>query len=95
MSAPAPDPLLVPVEDVNEEFTECTPLLHRTKSKEKAITPLPKVQLGIVCLIRIVEPICFQVIFPFISERAGVPGVGLSLMVRPDVARGRCGQVGG
>jgi len=70
MSAPTPDPLLIPVEDV-EDFsnsTERTPLLHRTRSKEKEVTPLPKVQLAIICLIRSVEPICFQVIFPFISR---------------------------
>ena len=68
MSAPAPDPLVVPVEAVDEEFspTERTPLLGA--SKEKRITPLPKVQLAIVCLIRVVEPICFQVIFPFINQ---------------------------
>ena len=70
MSAPGPDPLVVPVEDV-EDFsnsTERTPLLHRTDSRDKKVTPLPKVQLGIICLIRVVEPICFQVIFPFISK---------------------------
>jgi len=94
MSAPAPDPLLVPIEDVNEDFTERTPLLHRTKSKEKGVTPLPKLQLGIVCLIRIVEPICFQVIFPFISEHPAPSGGCRWLMARPNVARGRRGQVG-
>ncbi|ORY23550.1 major facilitator superfamily domain-containing protein [Naematelia encephala] len=46
--------------------TEATPLLG--KQVQKKATPLPKLQLAIICLIRIVEPICFQVIFPFINE---------------------------
>ena len=73
----APDPLFIPVKDVNDRFisrssrqqdieaTERTPLLIQ---KTKPITPLPKVQLSIVFLIRVVEPICFQVIFPFINQ---------------------------
>ncbi len=77
MSAPAPDPMVVPVRVIDQDFvdsesgsqstiTERTPLLGL--KKEKKITPLPKVQLSIVFLIRVVEPICFQVIFPFINQ---------------------------
>lgn len=67
MSAPAPDPLVVPPEETDRDFAETTPLLASKRGK-KAITPLPKLQLSIICLIRIVEPICFQVIFPFINQ---------------------------
>ncbi|ORX41256.1 hypothetical protein BD324DRAFT_613847 [Kockovaella imperatae] len=52
MSLNAPDPIDEPIQDV----TESTPLLAK-----KATTPLPKLQLFIICLIRVVEPICFQV----------------------------------
>ncbi|CAA7267909.1 unnamed protein product [Cyclocybe aegerita] len=31
-------------------------------------TPLPKVQLGILCLLRILDPMCFTQIFPYINE---------------------------
>ena len=65
MSVPAPDPLTTPVEDVDGDYTETSLLIGKTK---KPITPLPKLQLLIICLIRVVEPICFQVIFPFINQ---------------------------
>ena len=71
MAVAAPDPLVVPVQDVDER----SPLLGNRDvetssivSKKEKITPLPKVQLAIICLIRVVEPICFQVIFPFINQ---------------------------
>lgn len=51
------------------EATERTPLIKTTQNPQSnPITPLPKVQLFIICLIRIVEPICFYVIFPFINQ---------------------------
>ncbi|CAD6582288.1 MAG: hypothetical protein TREMPRED_003255 [Tremellales sp. Tagirdzhanova-0007] len=51
------------------EASETTPLLTDTpEAKSKQITPLPRLQLFIICLIRITEPMCFQVIFPFINQ---------------------------
>ena len=65
MSTFAPDPIDEPIEDVTEQ----TPLLP----SKKPTTPLPKRQLLIICLIRIVEPLCFQVVFPFINQMASMP----------------------
>ena len=47
--------------------TESTPLLPEDVTK-KAVTPLPKVQLSLVCLIRLTEPICFNAVLPFINQ---------------------------
>lgn len=40
-------------------------------------TPLPKMQLFILCVMRLSEPICFTVIFPFVNEqvKAALPNV--------------------
>lgn len=52
--------------------TETTPLLRNEDEAQKfakrPVTPLPKLQLTLICLIRVVEPICFQLIFPFINQ---------------------------
>lgn len=40
---------------------ESTPLLARSS------TPLPKAQLFVLCLIRLVEPIAFAQVFPYIN----------------------------
>ena len=42
---------------------ESSPLLPRSAS-----TPLPKAQLFTLCLIRLVEPIAFAQVFPYINE---------------------------
>ena len=44
---------------------ERQPLL---KKEAKAVTPLPKVQMAIVCFVRMTEPIAFAVCFPFINQ---------------------------
>jgi hypothetical protein len=44
---------------------ERQPLL---KKEVKAVTPLPKVQMAIVCFVRMTEPIAFAVCFPFINQ---------------------------
>jgi len=31
-------------------------------------TPLPRVQLGILCLLRVLDPMCFTQIFPYINQ---------------------------
>ncbi len=42
---------------------ESQPLLDK-----KAATPLPKLQLCLLFFIRATDPICFNVIFPFINQ---------------------------
>lgn len=37
-------------------------------SKPAKMTPIPKLQLAIVCLIRLLEPIGFTQLFPYINE---------------------------
>ncbi|KZP25053.1 MFS general substrate transporter [Athelia psychrophila] len=37
-------------------------------TEQKAITPLPKLQLGIITCMRLVEPIAYTQIFPYINE---------------------------
>ncbi|EAU85270.2 major facilitator superfamily transporter [Coprinopsis cinerea okayama7 len=48
--------------NVDEE----TPLLQQRK--ERTRTPLPKLQIGIVLLLQMCEPICSQSIYPYINE---------------------------
>ncbi|CAO1617812.1 unnamed protein product [Sympodiomycopsis kandeliae] len=45
--------------------------------EEKKATPLPKMQLFVICVMRLSEPICFTVIFPFVSSqiKAALPNV--------------------
>jgi hypothetical protein len=45
--------------------TEVTPLIP---PGPKRITPLPKFQLSLICLIRLTEPICFLCVLPFINQ---------------------------
>lgn len=45
--------------------TETTPLIP---TPPKRITPLPKLQLSLVCLVRLTEPICFLSVFPYINQ---------------------------
>ena len=44
---------------------ENTPLLA---TETKAVTPLPKLQLSLICFLRITEPIAFLVCFPFVNQ---------------------------
>jgi hypothetical protein len=46
---------------------ERTPLLERQRPKQSK-TPLDKLQIGIILLGTICEPICSQSIYPFINE---------------------------
>lgn len=34
----------------------------------KAVTPLPKAQLASLCMVRLVDPIAFTQIFPYVNE---------------------------
>ena len=54
------NPLLI--EAVDEE----TPLLQR--KQQKAPTPLPYLQIGIVLLLQLCEPLCSMSIYPYINE---------------------------
>ncbi|KAE9405880.1 MFS general substrate transporter [Gymnopus androsaceus JB14] len=54
---------------------ESTPLLHDAQNDVEVqecfteqTTPLPKLQLALICLIRIMDPIAFTQIFPYINE---------------------------
>lgn len=53
---------------------ETQPLLNRKcdaevlQTEEPAYTPLPKVQLGILCYLRLLDPLNFSQIFPYINE---------------------------
>lgn len=53
---------------------ETQPLLNHKRDTEAlqfekpAATPLPKVQLGILCYLRLLDPLNFSQIFPYINE---------------------------
>jgi hypothetical protein len=57
-------------------FDESTALLPSTDQsivesqviKPAKVTPVPKLQLAIVCLVRLLEPIGFTQLFPYINE---------------------------
>lgn len=41
---------------------------HNPNTKKPASTPLPKAQLGALVAVRIVDPIAYQQIFPYINQ---------------------------
>lgn len=45
---------------------ETTPLVR--KEDDTAITPLPKGQIALLALTRVVEPLGFSILFPFINS---------------------------
>ncbi|KAF5358502.1 hypothetical protein D9756_001697 [Leucocoprinus leucothites] len=47
---------------------ETTPLLESQQNASKATTPLPKAQLAILCSIRLMDPLTFTQIFPYINQ---------------------------
>lgn len=54
---------------------ESTPLLQDAQNelevqepRKKQATPLPKLQLALICLIRIMDPIAFTQLFPYVNE---------------------------
>jgi len=53
-----------PVNDIQDN--EQTPLLK--KLQKPAYTPLPKLQIAIVLILQICEPICSMSIYPYINE---------------------------
>ncbi|KAJ3832468.1 major facilitator superfamily domain-containing protein [Lentinula raphanica] len=55
------------------DHDETTPLLHHVSNTEsqnpvKQVTPLPKTEIAVLCLVRLVDPIAFTQIFPYINE---------------------------
>ena len=65
------------VRDIDLE-NERTPLLRdrdgrvetlpEIASGLKKATPLPKLQLALICILRLTEPIAFTVIFPYVNQ---------------------------
>ena len=53
---------------LSETDTEATPLLPSQKPKPTKTTPLPKLQLTLTYLIRVVEPLSNNVVYPFINQ---------------------------
>ncbi|GFZ46805.1 hypothetical protein JCM24511_04025 [Saitozyma sp. JCM 24511] len=53
-----------PLDEV-DQVDETQPLLASSKPK---VTPLPKTQLALLFFIRATDPICYNVIFPFINQ---------------------------
>ena len=45
-----------------------TPAAVARKEPDEVITPLPKVQVGVLLFILLTEPICSQCIYPFINQ---------------------------
>lgn len=43
-------------------------LVESQVSKPLKMTPIPKLQLAIICLVRLLEPIGFTQLFPYINE---------------------------
>jgi hypothetical protein len=54
-----------PLDDEVDQVDETRPLLESSKPK---VTPLPKTQLALLFFIRATDPICYNVIFPFINQ---------------------------
>ena len=54
------DPLHVPDEE--------TPLLHVNSQKQLLPSPLPKLQIAIVLLLQVCEPLTSQSIYPYINQ---------------------------
>ena len=61
------NPLLIEAAD------EETPLLLQKQKQKKAPTPLPYLQIGIVLLLQLCEPLCSMSIYPYINEVWYIP----------------------
>ena len=47
---------------------EETPLLNGNRQKQRSPTPLPKLQIAIVLLLQVCEPLTSQSIYPYINQ---------------------------
>ena len=54
--------------DINDDETETQPLLGPDIQKNCPPNPLPKLQLAVVLLLQVCEPITSQSIFPYINQ---------------------------
>jgi hypothetical protein len=60
--------------DLDTSYNESCPLLQDQSTLEtqklakSKRTPLPKAQLTVLCAVRLVDPIAFSQIFPYINE---------------------------
>src|SRR6266536_5886327 len=62
-------PLLTTSESVpTADANETQPLAHETSPNNGDDTPLPRTQIFLLCYARLVEPIAFFSIFPFINK---------------------------
>jgi hypothetical protein len=53
--------------DVQGYYGETSSLLHETPQKKQR-TPLPKLQIGILMLVQMAEPIASMSIYPYINQ---------------------------
>lgn len=66
--------------ELNDEGSNLTdPLLPEGK-KAKKVTPLPKLQIGILLFFQLAEPITSQCIYPFINQVASPLPLEMSLL---------------
>ena len=49
-------------------FSAADPIVITHEGSDEVITPLPKLQMGILLFIVLSEPICSQCIYPFINQ---------------------------
>lgn len=56
------------LDERNDHPDEESPLLQSARDNEQKITALPKVQISILLLLQLVEPICALCIIPFINQ---------------------------
>lgn len=68
----ASDETLSPDEEqpfLADELEDAIKLEDRTRpTRSHGVTPLPKAQLATICLVRLVDPIMFTQIFPYVNE---------------------------
>ena len=54
--------------DIDDDKTETQPFLGLDSQEERLPNPLPKLQLAIVLLLQVCEPITSQSIYPYINQ---------------------------
>ena len=54
--------------DIDDDETEMQPFLGLDSQKNRLPNPLPKLQLAIVLLLQVCEPITSQSIYPYINQ---------------------------
>ena len=54
--------------DIDDDETETHPFLGLDSPKNRLPKPLPKLQLAIVLLLQVCEPITSQSIYPYINQ---------------------------